>query len=1025
MGSPTCAAHVYKQHSDVITGELSAGARLGQDGGHRHPARVGQGVIPNAQGNIRKMDRVERHATVTDATQRAEGVQEPACGWLSPSPPPNDPPEEPPETHQLPQHATHPHTSTSVHLQQAAATAPDFRRIRKVCAKGNYETANIDLRPIAFAEHRRKEWPRAAGGTLSTGLIRIYDTVRATGLPNAMGARQEVPTALNLPAWEVCLSDIGGRPLLYDFLRFGFPLGYVGPVSDSQWVDNHPSATDYPRQVQEFIDKESELGGLFGPFNSPPFTPWCHVSPLMSRPKAKEGDRRIITDMTFPHEVSVNAYIVKNGLYGIEMEHSLPTVDSLVQYIRHGDKGVYLATLDISRAYKNFTSDPLDWPLLCLAWGGRYFCDVSLPFGARASSFHMQSVANAIVDILAHKGIKAFMYLDDIILVSPNRHKALHDYSQARELLQLLALPEACDKSQPPAQRVKWLGIIIDTNEMTLTIPEDKLQQVLAQVSKHSKARSMSQKQLRSMLGHLLHVAKCVRPARLFVARLLEALREAKGWHIRVDANMRADFAWLLEFCGQWNGRSCIPDPEPAMHIYVDACLSGVGATDGNRAYAGQVAPVDDGADNITELEALNVIIALHSFLGKDNAKTHVQVHCDNKAAVQVLQSGRGRNKVLLDCARAAWMVQAVLDVQVSYVHVPGKDNEIADRLSRAHLSTADYKSAKSIIATNCLDMIDPCIFITHNLPAPLSSRSGNRLFAGQGSGQAETVKGPGHLGQSGVNSQDLRGIRQEGGVPPAQSQPLHGLRVHRVPGNADPRSKHDQEQGLSCEVLPPDGRGPDARHQPCMRQQGPRRHTEEQGLPVTGKSSGLNGHDKVGGTYYTSHTRGRGDKGRADDPVSGGTPTVGDCPAFGGKIRLSTTPYKRGLNYQSTSSHVENQMGKEHAEGWAGESGPARADGRPAHLPGYPAPAAFRPHPLSLMHRPTFHVPKVARPHTPVSDKGSMGICPPYSRNRHCKTVPAQPQKGGGHSGPSTGLWRHANTKTRRMEIHSFQSIH
>ena len=68
----------------------------------------------------------------------------------------------------------------------------------------------------------------------------------------------------------------------------------------------------------------------------------------MSRPKATEGERRIITDMTFTPEVSVNAYIIKKWVYGIEMEHSLPTIDKLVQFLKGQPKGIYFSTLDIS-----------------------------------------------------------------------------------------------------------------------------------------------------------------------------------------------------------------------------------------------------------------------------------------------------------------------------------------------------------------------------------------------------------------------------------------------------------------------------------------------------------------------------------------------------------------------------------------------------------------------------------------------------------------------------------------------------
>ena len=352
-----------------------------------------------------------------------------------------------------------PHTQPP--LLPTTGKQPDFNYIGKVCQKDLYDTANVDLRPVVFAEHRRNNWPRAVQGTFPDHLVKIYEVVRETGLPNAQMAKIPLPSNLNIDAWEQNLAAIGGRPQLMEFLHYGFPLGYVGPVSDSMGTPNHPSATDYPIQVGKFLSKEKELGGIVGPFEAPPFQPWCHMSPLMSRPKSDPGARRVITDMTFPQDKSINAFVIKNGIYGIEMEHTLPTVDNLVQYLRYQEKGVYLATLDISRAYKNFLSDPLDWPLLCFEWKGQAYCDVTVPFGSRASSFHMQTVAQAIVDILHERDVKSYMYLDDLIIVSPNRTKAERDFQMARDLFNELALPEALEKSQRPATKVKWLGVNI------------------------------------------------------------------------------------------------------------------------------------------------------------------------------------------------------------------------------------------------------------------------------------------------------------------------------------------------------------------------------------------------------------------------------------------------------------------------------------------------------------------------------------------------------------------------------------
>ena len=810
-----------------------------------------------------------------------------------------------------------------------------------------------------------------------------------------------------------------------DFLRFGFPLGYVGPISDTEGVDNHPSALQYPEQIDQFIEKEIKLGGVVVPFTAPPFHPWVHQSPLMSRPKAEEGARRVITDMTFPIDKSVNAYIVKNGVFGIEMEHSLPTVDSLVQYLNTVPRGAYLATMDISRAYKNFLSDPLDWPLLCFSWKGKHFCDITTPFGARASSYHMQTIAKAIVDILAHKGVKALMYLDDLIIISPDRHKAERDYDAARSLLADLALPEAKEKAQPPAQSTKWLGIMIDTKERSLAIPQDKLSQVLELVSKYKKARSMTKKNLQSLLGKLLHVAKCVRPARLFLARLLEALRAMKGNYLNVNAEMRADMRWFEEFCGQWNGKSYIPDPAPNRDIHVDACLSGIGGTDGVNAYAGQVAPVQDGAENITELEAINVVVALHTLLGPMDMGTHVRIHCDNMAAVQVLQSGRGRNRILLDAARAAWMIQAMLDVRLSYVHVPGVENEAADRLSRAHLSHSDHILAHNIVTNQSLNVITPCLHIFHNLPCPIRSRSGHAIIDGQGAAYPEAGASPRDVEEPGIDRRHLCVVRQVGGDQPAQTRQVHNLRVHRVPNGSCPSAGHYTQQSIARPHLPASRRSLNQGHRQRSGSQGGAGNPQGQIIQIKEEGGNTNVHIKVGDSCNSNNTGGAGRQGSCAPHVLWGAKAIKGRPPLGQEVRPPPTPVSRGCTVGHRVLNHDSEVGKEHAKG-----GPITLHHpqtvRGAQLvPGIYPENSLRPHPESLVFRPPLGVPPVRGPHPPLSDKVCVGKRTDSSGSRHKGAIPPQPPEGSRHAGIQRGMWRTSYSAPGRLEVEGIHGLY
>ena len=730
--------------------------------------------------------------------------------------------------------------------------------------------------------------------------------------------------------------------------------------------------------------------------------------------------------MTFPAHASINAYVVKNGVYGHEHEHSLPTVDALAADLAQMGRGAFLATVDISRAYKNFTSDPLDWPLLCFKWEDKFYCDLSMPFGARASSFHMQSVANCITDILALEGIICYMYLDDLVILSPDRATAERQYRRAKGLLDELGLPEAEDKAQPPARAIKWLGVIVNAENMTLSIPESKLREVIDQVSKVHSSNYISKKQLQSILGQLLFVAKCVRPARTFVSRLLTALRGAKDPNkIDVTPDMRKDLQWFKQFCEEWNGVAVITKKAPTKTILVDACLSGVGATDGQFGYGQQVAHREQGAANITELEAINVVLALHTFLTEKDRGTHIRVRCDNQAAVYALTTGRAHNPILQDCARSAWMVQALLGVEITYDHIPGKDNEVADALSRAHLSEADHGSAVDWVAYYGLVCIKPCLYFLSHLDSPLQSRPSLKRTTAARAKDTGGRAGPWHEGKPGSSRTYIHRIHGSDESAPPEAVIPDDLCIPGVCGGTHTGPGNNQKQALTCQDLPQDGWGGHVGGRTPQGPEGPGCLLQEQGIHTQGQRRPANERHEQGARGTTRHRRGTGSQGRRADNVLRSTQTVGDHPAYHAGLRPPETPNQSGLEIHKGRGDVTYKMGQEYAE-----SRTEQARGITTR-PGYNVVPGNRPtgqhtgSPDKVGQGPTADVPRHTQTYPSLSGQKGMGDSLKIRRGGHSKTVITQPQKGSGHGGPCKGLLRGRNPETWGMEVPRIQTVY
>lgn len=132
-----------------------------------------------------------------------------------------------------------------------------------------------------------------------------YEAIKASALPNCLGAKRIVDSALNYREWQDLLAGYHDVAIC-DFIKYGLPVGYHTAQPPLTVEDNHPSADRHIATVNDFVQKELALGALLGPFQHPPFFPWTRCSPVMTRPKRESKERRVIVDLTYPEGKRVN-----------------------------------------------------------------------------------------------------------------------------------------------------------------------------------------------------------------------------------------------------------------------------------------------------------------------------------------------------------------------------------------------------------------------------------------------------------------------------------------------------------------------------------------------------------------------------------------------------------------------------------------------------------------------------------------------------------------------------------------------
>ena len=192
-------------------------------------------------------------------------------------------------------------------------------------------------------------------------------------------------------------------------------------------------------------------------------------------------------------------------------------------------------------------------------------------------------------------------------------------------------------------------------------------------------------------MGKLLYLHRCVAPARIFVNRLLNKLRAATG-RIPIDEEMVKDLNWFIQFLTQFNGTVMFDTSRPHYEVFVDASLSGMGASWDTNVYAVTRHLWATIGLDINQLEMLNVLIALRIF-AKSWQNQCVEFRIDNKAVVFALQKGRIKDNYMQAVARSIWLIAASNDIKLVYSHIPGTENVKADALSRLFERGFNYQA--------------------------------------------------------------------------------------------------------------------------------------------------------------------------------------------------------------------------------------------------------------------------------------------------------------------------------------------
>ena len=202
------------------------------------------------------------------------------------------------------------------------------------------------------------------------------------------------------------------------------------------------------------------------------------------------------------------------------------------------------------------------------------------------------------------------------------------------------------------------------------------------------------------IIAGFLAITKCVCPAQFFLDQMLQVLTDGHACkHICRANDFHKYLNWLNTYLSLYNVVTFYDNKQVHATFALDACLSGLGAVYQNMVYA---LPIPQGFCNYTiiHLEMLNIVVALKVW-GQHWSYKCIEIKCDNLDVVLVLREGKARDPILATLARNIWLLTSIFNIQLKVSHILGKDNKIADFLSRWWVTQNRQQKLTSFLPTH------------------------------------------------------------------------------------------------------------------------------------------------------------------------------------------------------------------------------------------------------------------------------------------------------------------------------------
>ena len=200
---------------------------------------------------------------------------------------------------------------------------------------------------------------------------------------------------------------------------------------------------------------------------------------------------------------------------------------SVLDAVERSFEGYWFGKLDLSNGFLSFPLHPSTFAHFTFRFEGRLYQFVRVPFGLSVAP----RICTLLLSVVAYGLLQADVdpatrYLDDFIFVKECARLMESALRRAETTISAYGLVVNPDKTEGPAQRIAFVGILLDSVQQTLSCTPERLAELRSLLSHAESACAIKLTALETLIGKLSFATQVLSRAPPFMRRMMDLLHD-------------------------------------------------------------------------------------------------------------------------------------------------------------------------------------------------------------------------------------------------------------------------------------------------------------------------------------------------------------------------------------------------------------------------------------------------------------------------------------------------------------------